>query len=103
MKDLDHKDEQQDQVQIEENLEPVQNQVKDHVESDEAKWADVYAKLDEAYAKIEALSSRINDMIAQGAVINDSTETSLSEDEDEKSEVEQMDNEFYERQKRYLY
>jgi hypothetical protein len=101
---MDHKDELQDQQQIDENLEPVEEQLEGHEESDAGKWEKVFSMIDDLTKRLDGFEKWVNEAI--GGI--DRTESDEAEDtaatsgDYEEDEVADLDKSFYERQKQYL-
>lgn len=99
-----YEDKIQDQEQIDETLEPVEENLDEHEETDAEKWDKVFGKIDELTKRLDGFEEWVNEAI--GGIDKteaDTAENITSEGESyDDDEVAELDKEFYERQKRYL-
>jgi len=101
---MEHKDELQDQMQIEKDLEPVEENLETHEESDAGKWDKIFGMVDDLTKRLDGFEKWVNEAI--GGI--DKTEADEAEDtaaetgDYEEDEVADLDKSFYERQKKYL-
>lgn len=101
MDELKHEDAVQDQEQIEENLDPVEEQLESHEDSDAGKWDKVFSMLDKLNERMDRYEEWANERF-KGI---DKTEEETADAVDEGSTdypAADADQEFYERQKQYL-
>lgn len=101
--EMKHEDELQDQIQIDENVEPVEEDLDKHEESDELKWKDVYEKIAGIVNRLDDFEKWVNEAIG-GLDKASADEAKDASDDDvyEEDEVSAMDDEFYAKQAAYL-
>lgn len=101
---MEHKDEIQDQTQIEENLEPVEENLETHEESDKDKWDKIFGMVDSLTKRLDGFEKWVNEAIGgiDKTEADEAEDTAAESDDYEEDEVADLDKSFYERQAEYL-